>query len=58
MTMRPEDISEEPGGDSVATPEGDNEDLPGEPLSGTEPVPIRPRGDEPHSVEPLRRALD
>lgn len=34
--------------DTLATPEGDNEQLPGEPLRGDEPPPERPRGDEPH----------
>lgn len=70
MTLRPDGPFDRPhmaGGDPtarpkdddrLATPEGDNEDLPSEPLSGTEPVPLRPRGDEPHSSEPLRPALD
>jgi len=46
--------------DGLATPEGDNEGSPNEPLS---PVEMedgdleRPRGDEPHSSEPLRPAL-
>jgi hypothetical protein len=43
--------------DTLATPEGDNEGLPDEPLTADEPVVERPRGDEPHSVEPLRDAL-
>jgi hypothetical protein len=44
--------------DTLATPEGDNEFRPGEPLSPTEPIPERPRGDQPHSSEPLYPALD
>jgi hypothetical protein len=44
--------------DTVATPEGDNEYAPGEPLIADAPVPERPRGDEPHSIEPLRKAID
>jgi len=43
--------------DTLATPEGDNEELPDEPLSADEPAPERPRGDEPHTSEPLRKAL-
>jgi len=43
--------------DTLATPEGDNEELPGEPLSGDEPVVERPRGDEPHTSLPFRKAL-
>lgn len=38
---------------TVATPEGDNEYLPDEPLPTAQPKPERPRGDQPHSVEPL-----
>jgi hypothetical protein len=43
---------------TIATPEGDNELLPDQPLTEAEPAPERPRGDEPHSVEPLYPALD
>lgn len=43
--------------DAVATPEGDNEYLPDQPLpAGTEPVPQRPRGNEPHPEQPIRPA--
>jgi hypothetical protein len=42
----------------LATPEGDNESLPGQPLPADEPTPERPRGDQPHSTEPLYPALD
>jgi len=37
----------------LATPEGDNERPRDEPLSGGVPTPTRPRGDEPHTDEPL-----
>ena len=43
---------------AIATPEGDLELPPDQPLSPNEPTPTRPRGDEPHSIEPLRKALD
>ncbi|MBW4038530.1 MAG: hypothetical protein HIU91_06565 [Acidobacteria bacterium] len=42
---------------AIATPEGDNEGLPSQPLSPNEPTPLRPPGDEPHSTEPVRKAL-
>jgi hypothetical protein len=45
--------------DTIATPEGDNEYLPDEPLPPrAEPTPTRPRGDEPHPSQPIRPALD
>lgn len=44
--------------DTLATPEGDNEDLPGQPLNPSEPPIERPRGNEPHSNQPLRKALE
>lgn len=45
--------------DTLATPEGDEEYGPDQPLPpGTEPTPIRPRGNEPHWKQPLRKALD
>jgi hypothetical protein len=53
----PPDSPEDNEPDTVATPEGDNEYLPGEPLSPDAPVPERPRGEEPHSDEPLYPAL-
>lgn len=45
--------------DTVATPEGDNEYAPGQPLPGPTamPVPERPRGNEPHSDAEIRPAL-
>lgn len=39
--------------DDLTTPEGDNERLPDEPLTTALPTPIRPRGDQPHTTEPL-----
>lgn len=43
--------------DAIATPEGDNEYMPDQPLTaGTEPVPTRPRGNEPHPEQPIRPA--
>jgi hypothetical protein len=44
--------------DTIATPEGDNEFRPDQPLTPTPPIPERPRGDQPHSTEPLYPALD
>jgi len=44
--------------DTIATPEGDNEYAPDQPLTPTPPTPDRPRGDNPHSIEPLYPALD
>ncbi len=43
---------------TLATPEGDNELAPEEPLQPDPPAPVRPRGDEPHSVEPLYPVSD
>jgi hypothetical protein len=42
---------------NIATPEGDNEDLPNEPLTPLQSEVERPRGDEPHTSLPLRDAL-
>jgi hypothetical protein len=42
--------------DAIATPEGDNEFAPDQPLTPSVPPIQRPRGDEPHSTEPLRKA--
>jgi hypothetical protein len=44
--------------DTIATPEGDNEYAPDQPLAPDASVPERPRGDKPHSEEPLYPALD
>ncbi len=45
--------------DTVATPEGDNEYAPDQPLSGgaAMPTPERPRGNEPHPSAEIRPAL-
>lgn len=44
--------------DTIATPEGDNEYAPEEPLTGDALTITRPRGDEPHSKQPERGALE
>jgi hypothetical protein len=44
-------MSEAP--ETLATPEGDNEQSPDQPLHPNEPTPERPRGDQPHTTEPL-----
>ena len=45
--------------DTLATPEGDNEDLPDQPLNPAfVTTPERPRGNEPHYTLPLRKALE
>jgi len=43
--------------DTLATPEGDNEQPPDQPLNPDPPKPEPPRGNETHSSEPLRDAL-
>ena len=44
--------------ETVATPEGDNEYAPDQPLPGASaPLPERPRGNEPHTTLPLADAL-
>jgi hypothetical protein len=61
MSTRPTESPDSPDTnepDTLATPEGDNEYLPSQPLTSTVPTPERPRGDEPHTDEPLRPALD
>jgi hypothetical protein len=56
---QPPDSPEDNEPDTIATPEGDNETLPDEPLTPSDDVDIeRPRGDEPHSSLPFRKALD
>lgn len=42
--------------DTIATPEGDGEFNADEPISPNPPPVQRPRGDRPHSKEPLRPA--
>lgn len=54
----PPDFVPDPEPDTVATPEGDNEWPPEEPLSNSAPAPERPRGNEPHPGQPIRRALE
>lgn len=44
--------------DTIATPEGDNEFGADQPLSGDDVTVTRPRGDEPHSKQPERGALE
>jgi hypothetical protein len=58
LPTEPPDWPEDDQPDAIATPEGDNELPPDEPLSRDPPTPERPRGDEPHSVEPLYPAED
>lgn len=43
---------------TLATPEGDGEHLPDQPLDPTSAPPLeRPRGNEPHPTQPIRKAL-
>jgi hypothetical protein len=42
--------------DAIATPEGDNEAAPDAPLTPSAPPIERPRGDEPHPEQPIRKA--
>ena len=44
--------------DTLATPEGDAENLPDQPLNPATSPLERPRGNEPHYNLPLRKALD
>jgi hypothetical protein len=50
--------SDLPEDEPIATPEGDNEDLPGAPLAPADVDLERPRGDEPHFSQPIRKALE
>jgi hypothetical protein len=54
MSQPPEDLRP----NTIATPEGDNEYLPDEPLAPLEGDIVRPRGDEPHTSLPFRDALE
>lgn len=54
----PPDFVPDPEPNTIATPEGDNEHRADQPLSGNPPTPERPRGNEPHYDQPLRKALD
>jgi hypothetical protein len=58
LPTEPPDSPEDNEPDTLATPEGDDELPPDQPLSPDPPTPERTRGDEPHSVEPLYPALD
>jgi hypothetical protein len=58
LPTEPPDSPDDQEPDTLSTPEGDDEYPPDEPLPTSEPVPERPRGDEPHTIEPLRPALD
>jgi hypothetical protein len=58
LPTQPADSPEDNEPDTIATPEGDNEYAPDQPLDSTAPAVERPRGDEPHSKEPLYPALD
>jgi hypothetical protein len=57
LPTEPPDSPEDNEPDTLATPEGDNEYAPDQPLTPSAPVPERPRGDDPHSAEPLYPAL-
>lgn len=55
----PPDYVPEDEPDTIATPEGDNEFEPDQPLSPRkEPTPERPRGNEPHPGQPIRPAQE
>ena len=54
----PPDSPEDNQPSTVATPEGDNEYAPDQPLSPSAPIPERPRGNEPHPQQPIRPAQD
>ncbi len=54
----PPDSPEDDEPDTIATPEGDNEGLPEEPLAPADVDMERPRGNEPHPSQPIRKALD
>ncbi len=54
----PADSPEDDEPDTIATPEVDNEGLPGQPLAPSDVEIEGPRGDEPHSSQPFRDALE
>jgi hypothetical protein len=55
----PPDVVLDPAPDVLATPEGDGEHLPDQPLNpALVTTPERPRGNEPHYTLPLRKALE
>ena len=55
---QPPDGPEDNEPDTIATPEGDNEFSPEQPLAPLDTDVERPRGDEPHFSQPIRPALD
>lgn len=58
-TDPPDFVPDEEPDVPLATPEGDAEDLPDEPLNPDQTTELeRPRGNEPHYKLPLRKALD
>ena len=54
-TEAPDAVPENAPG-TIATPEGDNEYLPDQPLPGNPPDITIPRGNEPHPSQPIRPA--
>jgi hypothetical protein len=52
------DFVDDTAADTIATPEGDNEYAPDQPLTGDNLTITRPRGDEPHSEEPLHSTTE
>ena len=54
----PPDSPEDNEPDTIATPEGDNEFAPDQPLAPLGTGVERPRGNEPHPTQPERNALD
>ncbi len=55
----PPDFVPDQMSDVLATPEGDGEHLPDQPLNPAfVTTPERPRGNEPHYTLPLRKALE
>ena len=56
-TTQPPDTVTDNLPDTIATPEGDNEFAPDQPLKPSAEA-TRPRGDEPHSEQPIRNATE
>jgi hypothetical protein len=55
----PPDLVPDEMPDTLATPEGDAEDSQNQPLQPAEVLtPERPRGNEPHYTQPIRKALE
>jgi|GEM_PF-2148759 len=54
----PSDSPQDNEADTIATPEGDAEFPPDEPLAPLDTAVERPRGNEPHPTQPERKALD